>query len=663
MKRVFMFFKRLYLFIIFVSLFSNISAFAQDEKLTKDERAFLDAAKTGKVKNVERLLKRDININVADTEGTKNTALIYAADSGYKDVVKTLVDAGADVNAQNEEGETAIIKSVFAINFEPINSENYNNYSGIIDILINKKANLEYMTSNNQTVLMLVPNELRNKIIKKIKDNNGMVKKLLGDYPLIYAVSKNDTYLVRTLINERVNINEQDENGNTALMVASYWGRQSIVKILIDGRAKVNLTNKKGDSALKNAIYNKHYRVANALINARASLKIRINNENLLLYLSKNAGDYDYSANMRNILNTGIDVNERDKDGNTALINIASSKDEKYRLKKIRAIIDRKTDINIKNNEGFTALMYLAANGEDSSIRALISSNPELDIEDKNGNTALIYAAKNNNEEGARAIIRGKPNLNKQNNEGYTALMIAAENGLEELVQSLVSAKANLNMQNNNGDTALLLSVYNKKNNVVKILIDAGADITIKNKEDKDILSVIRRGYDYLSIIEIICPITSKEANFIDYAKDDINGVKSLINDKSLNIDAQNKFGDTALIKASYNGQSDIVSILLEANAELNLQDNFGHTALIDASRQGYDEVAKQLIDAKANLNIQNIYGKTALILASFYRHGDIVKLLVDAGANKNIKDNDGKTALMYAREKGYSDIVSLLNR
>ena len=179
----------------------------------------------------------------------------------------------------------------------------------------------------------------------------------------------------------------------------------------------------------------------------------------------------------------------------------------------------------------------------------------------------------------------------------------------------------------------------------------------------KDILSVIRKGYDYLNIIEIVCPINSKEQNFIDYAKDDINGIKSLLNDKSVNIDAQNKFGDTALIKASFNGQDDIVKILLDANASLNMQDNFGHTALIDASRQGYDKVAKQLIDAKANLNIQNIYGKTALILASFYNHSDIVKLLVNAGANRNIKDNDGKTALMYAREKGYSDIVSLLNR
>ena len=658
-----MFIKRLYLFIIFVSLFSSISAFAQNGKLTKDERALLDAAKNGKVKNVERLLKKDININVADTEGTKNTALIYAADSGHKDVVKTLVDAGADVNVQNEDGETAIIKSVFAINFEQINSKNYNNYSEIIDILLNENVNLKYETSNKETALMLAPSGLRSKLIRKVKEGRGNVKDAFGDYPVIYAASKNDIYLLRTLISEKADIDEQDENGDTALMIASFWGRYPIAKALIDGKAKLNIKNKKGESALRNAVYNKHYNIADALIKAKADLNIRINNENLLLYLSKNASNYDYSGSIRNMISAGVNVNAKDEDGNTALINIVSGNGDRNQLKKMRAIISGRADVNVQNKEGLTALMLIASSGEESIVRALISARPNLDVTDKDGNTALIYAVKNNNVGGAKAIIRGRPNLNKQNNEGNNALMIASENGLEEIVRNLISSRVNLDMQNNKGDTALLLSVYNKKNNVVKILIDAGADITIKNKENKDILSVIRRGYDYLSIIEIICPITSKEANFIDYAKDDINGVKSLINDKSLNIDAQNKFGDTALIKASFNGQSDIVSILLDANAGLNLQDNFGHTALIDASRQGYDEVAKQLIDAKANLNIQNIYGKTALILASFYRHGDIVKLLVDAGANKNIKDNDGKTALMYAREKGYSDIVSLLNR
>ena len=656
-----MFIKRLYLFVIFISLFSNISAFAQNGKLTKDERALLDAAKNGKVKNVERLLKKDININVADTEGAKNTALIYAAGSGHKDVVKTLVDAGADINARNEEGETAIIKSVFAINFEQINGKNYNNYNEIIDILINENANLKYETSNKQTALMLAPNGLRSKLIKKVKDNRGNVKDAFGDYPLIYAASKNDIYLLRTLISERADINQQDEKGDTALMIASFWGRYSIAKALIDGKAKLNITNKKGDSALKNAVYNKHYNIADALIKAKADLNIKIGNENLLLYLSKNANNYDYSGSIRNMITAGVDVNARDENGNTALINIVSGKEDRNQLKKMRAVISGRANVNIQNKDGLTALMLIASSGNESSIRALISAKPNMDAEDKDGNTALIYAVQNNNVGGAKAIIRGKPNLNKQNKDGNTALMIASENGLEELVRSLISAKANLDMQNNKGDTALLLSVYNKKNNVVKILIDAGADINIKNKENKDILAVIRRGYDYLNIIEIVSPISLKEENFIDYAKSDINGVKNLLNDKSINIDAQNKFGDTALIKASFNGQSDIVSMLLEANAGLNFQDNFGHTALIDASRQGYDEVAKQLIDAKANLNIQNIYGKTALILASLYNHSDIVKLLVDAGANKNIKDNDGKTALMYAREKGYSDIVNLL--
>ncbi|HKR60425.1 MAG TPA: ankyrin repeat domain-containing protein [Pyrinomonadaceae bacterium] len=56
---------------------------------------------------IEALLKRGANVNLSDSE-TRDTLLIFAARYSTPEVVKSLLDAGADVTAKNKEGKTAL---------------------------------------------------------------------------------------------------------------------------------------------------------------------------------------------------------------------------------------------------------------------------------------------------------------------------------------------------------------------------------------------------------------------------------------------------------------------------------------------------------------------------------------------------------------------------
>ena len=62
-------------------------------------------------------------------------------------------------------------------------------------------------------------------------------------------------------------------------------------------------------------------------------------------------------------------------------------------------------------------------------------------------------------------------------------------------------------------------------------------------------------------------------------------------------IDAQNKYGNTPLIKASYYGKEAAVRELLKGNPNLDLKDNNGETALDKAREFNYQSIVDLLVD------------------------------------------------------------------
>jgi ankyrin repeat protein len=74
--------------------------------LPSDQRAFLDAARTGDANKVRELLAKGVPVDVREDfapseyyEQSEQTALMYAAGGGHLEIVRTLLKAGADVKA------------------------------------------------------------------------------------------------------------------------------------------------------------------------------------------------------------------------------------------------------------------------------------------------------------------------------------------------------------------------------------------------------------------------------------------------------------------------------------------------------------------------------------------------------------------------------------
>src|ERR1700741_4791845 len=161
----------------------------------------------------------------------------------------------------------------------------------------------------------------------------------------------------------------------------------------------------------------------------------------------------------------------------------------------------------------------------------------------------------------------------------------------------------------------------------------------------------------------------------------DESKIKEIIKQENLEINAQDNYGQTALMWAiTHKLHVDIIKSLLGIkNIDLNIQDKQGLNALYHAIINGNDEVVKALLDACARgteicpwVNMRDKIQLTPLARAAIDENFEIVKLLLQAGANptaivtrsgKNmpaaqlIKTDDKEiTALLKDKEKEYKD-------
>ena len=93
----------------------------------------------------------------------------------------------------------------------------------------------------------------------------------------------------------------------------------------------------------------------------------------------------------------------------------------------------------------------------------------------------------------------------------------------------------------------------------------------------------------------------------------------------------------------------------------VDIVDGDDWTALKRAAFSNQTDVVRYLLNNGANVNKQNRWGGTALHLASIDNYTDVMRLLLEHGARKDIKDNDGDTPINLARFWSNKKAVDLL--
>jgi hypothetical protein len=134
---------------------------------------------------------------------------------------------------------------------------------------------------------------------------------------LIQAAGRGDVSIVRQLLNKGADINAKDDNGWTALMMASsYKGNYEIVRMLLAKGADVNAGNNERGTALYNACVFGHSEIVNELIAHGADVDARNDRGFTPLIVASGEGYIDI---VKALLAKGADIQARTNRGTTAL--------------------------------------------------------------------------------------------------------------------------------------------------------------------------------------------------------------------------------------------------------------------------------------------------------------------------------------------------------
>lgn len=202
--------------------------------------------------------------------------------------------------------------------------------------------------------------------------------------------------------------------------------------------------------------------------------------------------------------------------------------------------------------------------------------------------------------------------------------------GIEELVKSGYDIKQILY----NDVTPLNSAVVFNSYKAAKLLLKLGADVNARAPDRS-----------YTPLMDAV-------------TTNSIESAKVLLADKNIDLEARNLSGDTALIMAVFEGNMEMVRLLVKAGADINVTDNFRSTALIISIGKKHDDISKFLIDSGADVNFQGDKNITAFILSALTGNASIAEKLLKAGADCNAKDETGRTALTYAIYGDFADYV-----
>ena len=221
-----------------------------------------------------------------------------------------------------------------------------------------------------------------------------------SDTNLMQAARSGNHADLEELIAQKVDINAQNSNGNSALHLAAMKGHNGIVKRLLSAKdISPNLKNAKGNTALHLAVMKNmagvviaHADVSadldmpNATGHTALELAATKGNDQIVVLLIGAGARFTQDANGDTILHRAVN------NGKNAIANaIAGSRDV--------------IGLNTQNSDKNTALHLAIIKGHKQIARALIASRTDFDLENLSHYTAYDLAVMNNEDDIADTIL------------------------------------------------------------------------------------------------------------------------------------------------------------------------------------------------------------------------------------------------------------------
>jgi ankyrin repeat protein len=429
---------------------------------------------------------------------------------------------------------------------------------------------------------------------------------------VVDAVRNQDAASVRSLIQQRADVNTADVDGTTALIYAAHQNDLDLVKALLAAGANAKAANRYQVTALSEA---------------------------------SNLGNGEMIALL---LKAGADPNAAVGEGETPLMTASRTGS----VSGVKALLAAGAKADTKESyRGETALMWAVAENHAEVAKLLIAAGADVNAK----STFYDFNFRKVASGGTQAIyFRG----------GFTPLLFAARQGAVESAQILLDAGADVNLPEPEYKfTPLLEAIYNDHYDFAALLAERKAKL-----DGALYLAVEMRNLDYFGN-RPRKPVTGKldELGFIQFLLDHGAAPDAVLNTKLPGRMAQGAItvpkGATPFYRAARSADVAVMRLLLEKGADPNKASDDRTTPLLAAATgQGarfaggeerpepeFVEAIRVCLDKGSDVNAANDRGDTPMHAAAQRGADLIVQFLADHGAKLDVKNKSGRTPLDMA--------------
>ncbi len=303
--------------------------------------------------------------SLKNSESNGFTLLMYAADAGNEDAAKCIIDVTSNINEVDDSyQQTALYRAVLK------------NHPNIVELLIQKGADVNLEDENGQTALWLACLKGPLETVQTITAVDGVfldIKNDLGWAPLHLAVITNQMPIVKHLVDMGVNINEPGRNLKTALHIALLNRYFQIAEFLITCGADLNVQDENDQTPLCLVTVTPHLELAKRMIELGANPYIAVKNEDTVFDIAAANKNIDLlkiyfnNENTANLLQAILN-NDKDKIEKLLLAN-------QYREEDLRALF-----IFLINSYQFELASLLLEHQQKLQSQDKIIRSPEKDF-------------------------------------------------------------------------------------------------------------------------------------------------------------------------------------------------------------------------------------------------------------------------------------------
>jgi ankyrin repeat domain-containing protein 50 len=331
----------------------------------KQRTRLMSLARKGDKRRVSLLIDVGADVNAADTDG--RTALHLASSCGRTDIVRILVQRGADLDAEDARGRTALHLS---------------SRGGHVDVVR----------------LLLEVEESRVLLDEEV---NIDVQDATEWTPLHHATAGQHLDVMRLLLDWSADVTAKDGAGRTALHHASIDGQVDVVRILLASEGiDVDASDRREWTPLLRAEQHHRHAVTALLVGAGAVLDWFDDEMETVLGWAIARGDM---VSVRRLVALGAAVSgeyihylhEACAAGNVELVRLLLEREKD----------DKKRKLDREDEDGWTPLHHAEHNGHHAVTELLAGAGVDMDAVNGQWRTVLDWAIARRDEASIRRLV------------------------------------------------------------------------------------------------------------------------------------------------------------------------------------------------------------------------------------------------------------------